>query len=149
MTVSKDDLLPVQRSFFDLDSFETVTVQKEFNPPDRPESVEVALSHLGNDANKLLEIIHVGMIAEARRIAAEGDEGWLLLDDEGNPAGPFTGIRADNKAVNSLRLTLAKTTYGLNKDSTPEQKKAAKQAAMDLIASTPAIKEGLRKSAAK
>jgi len=140
--------LRIQKGVFDLDAFESVTLVKEveFAPV---ESTEAALARLGNDAAKFLAIINEGLEAETRRIAREDTSDWRTLTDDDEINGAFEGTMADEKAVNALVLTLAKTTFGYSKDADKGIKKAAKQMAMELIAATPVIKEGLRKSAAK
>ena len=137
----------VQRTIFDLDSFEEVTLVKtiEFEPV---ASVQDALVALGNDSAKLLEVINDGLLAEKRRIAGGEAGDWHTFTDEGEVNGPFTGTPANMKAVNALTLTLAKTVYGFNGDMTKDQKRTAKESARAMIASTPAIREGLKKTAA-
>ena len=139
--------VPVQKTFFDLDTFADVTLKKEFDfvPVG---SVDEALARLGNKADRLLEIVNQGLIGEQRLTEYRKPEGWQILNDEGELAGPFSGTPADQKQVNALVLTLAKTVFGFNKDMTAEQKNAARASAMEMIKNTPAIKAGLQKSAA-
>ncbi len=136
----------VRRSVFDLDSFEDVTLIKSYTAP-TVASVQEALAHLGNDSGKLIEIINAGLDKHAEKAASIEPTGWLQENEEGEPTA-FSGTQADNKKVNSLVLTLAKTVFGFEKGMTREQKQAAKQSAGEMIRNTAAIKEGLRKSAA-
>jgi hypothetical protein len=45
-------------------------------------------------------------------------------------------------------LTLAKTVFGFSKSMSREEKSTAKDSALEMIKTTPAIKAGLQKSAA-
>lgn len=139
--------LRVQRTIFDLDSFAEVTLAKEidFAPVT---SVQDALARLSNDSGKLISIVNEGLRAEARRIAGGDPRDWRSLNEDGDVNGAFAGTVADPKAVNALVLTLAKTVFGYSQDLSKDQRQAAKDSAMGMIASTPAIKEGLKKSAA-
>lgn len=138
---------PVQRTIFDLDTFTEVTVLHDREAAPEIVSIDQALSLLGNDSKALFAIIQEGLDAEIGRKVGESVDGWYTKDDEGN-AAPFAGTRADTDAVNSLVLTLCKTVFGWNKDLTLDQKKALKAQAMTMIQNTPAIKDGLKKSAA-
>ncbi len=137
----------VQRSIFDLDTFAEVTVFQYHDKAPEITSVAQALELLGNDSKKLFEIIQGGIEADIKREAGDRADGWLQETDEGEEV-PFVGTRADMDAVNKLRLTLAKTVFGLDKSMSNEVKNALKTNAMEMIQNTPAIKEGLKKSAA-
>lgn len=142
-----DVKLRVQRSIFDLDTFETVTLVKEFEHQEAS-SVQDALQRVGGSNEKLLSIINEGLRAEARRQEGSRAEGWRIFDDNGEPNGPFAGTPADDKVVNALVLQLAKAIFGYSKDGSAEEKRAAKEQAINMIKSTPTIKDGLKKSAA-
>lgn len=137
----------VQRTVLDLDTFEDVTLQKEFDFSP-VSNVEEAAARLGNDANKLLKVINDGLLAETRREVAKATDGWKVLEDDGTATEDFKGTPANSKIVNGCVLNLAKTVFGFSKDMTPEQKKAAKVQARELVKSTPPILNGLKKSAA-
>ena len=139
----------VERTVFDLDSFEEVNLVKEveYTPVT---SIEEALAKLENDAAKLLDVLNSGLLEVVKNAAAEENDGWHTYDDEKPEEinGEFSGTIADMKAVNSLTLTLAKTVYGFAKGLPKSAKKAAKESARELIRTTDSIKDGLRKSAA-
>lgn len=139
--------LRVQRSVFDLDAFEDVTLVKEFEHQE-VDSVQEALARVANNQEKLLSIINEGLRAEARRKEANSADGWRTFTDEGDVNGIFSGTIADPKAVNALVLTLAKTVFGYSKDMSNDQKRAAKASAESMIKNTQAIRDGLKKSAA-
>ena len=138
----------VQKTVFDLDSFDEVTLVKEFEYAP-VETIEDALARLGNDSAKLLEVLNDGLREEVRAQIRETSTGWHTFDDEKPEEinGEFAGTVADPKSVNALVLTLAKTVFGFSKDLTKEQKRSAKESAVDMIRSNDAIKAGLRKSA--
>jgi hypothetical protein len=140
----------ITQTVFDLESFAEVTLVKEAPPFQEVSSVDEALSRIGNDSNKLLEVINRGLVDEYRNQIREDENiPWHTFDEEGEVNGPFEGTIAETKSVNALVLTLAKTVFGYVKDMPKELKKAAKASAMEMVKSTDAIKAGLRKSAAK
>jgi hypothetical protein len=138
--------VPVQKSFFDLDTFADVVLVKEgsFTPV---EDTASALARVGNDAAKFLELVNEGLRAEYQRTLREDPNGWQLKDEEGK-LSDFSGTPADSVAVGALVLNLAKTVYGYSKDLDAKGKAAAKDSAMELIKSTPAIRAGLQKNGA-
>lgn len=140
-------MIRVEKQIFDLKSFEEVPVVKEasFTPA---ESVEAALTTLGNSNDRLLAVINKGLQSELKRTLKNDPDGWHTYDDEGAVNGEFDGQPADVKKVNSLVLTLAKTVYGFTKDMPIEAKRAAKENAIKMIKETEAIRAGLAKSAA-
>lgn len=139
--------LTVQKTIFDLDTFSeaTVVINGEFSPV---ANTQEALARVGNDTAKFLELVNEGLRAEAQRSLRTSVSGWHSLTDEGEVNGEFSGTIADIKAVNALVLTLAKTVFGYSKDLGAEQKKGAKESAMGMIKNTPAIRDGLKRSAA-
>lgn len=140
----------IQKSVFDLDTMEEVTLVKTPPPMQEVTSIDELLARVGNDSTKMLKIVNDGLEDEYRKAFAENpEEAWHTFDDEGEPNGEFTGTIAEPKAVNSLILTLAKAVFGFSKEMTKDQKKAAKASAVEMIKTTEAIKDGLRKSAAK
>jgi hypothetical protein len=142
--------LQVQKTVFDLETFEEVTLVKEFEFSPVT-SIEDALSRLGNDGEKLLKVLNDGLIDETRNRVREDNDGWHTFDEEkeGEINGAFTGKIADQKSVNNLVLTLAKTVFGFTKDMSKDQKRAAKSSAMEMIKSNESIKAGLQKSAVR
>ena len=146
--------IPVTKTVFDLDIFDEVSLIKnlDFVPAENTSEV---LERIGGDASKMLELLNEGLRAELVRNARSEKSGWhtFELDAEGEETekvnGPYTGTPADMKAVNSLKLTLAKTVFGFSKEMTKPEKQKAKADAIEMIKSTPAIKAGLQKAAAK
>ncbi len=146
--------IPIQKTVFDLDSFSEVTLIKyfDFTPV---ESVNEALAAVGNDSVKFISIINEGLKAERRRIenADLASFRTFAKDEDGEETkevnGPFNGTIADPKMVNDLVLTLAKTTFGYEKDSTKEEKRTAKDLAMAYVRTAEPIKAGLKARALK
>lgn len=138
----------IQKTVFDLESFEDVTLVKEvpFSPV---AAIDEALARLGNDSAKLLAVVNDGLRSELRSTERDNSEGYFLADEDGKPSGEtFAGIAADNAKVNAVVLAMAKSVFGLNPSMSKEQKRAAKDSAVNLVRTTPAIVEGLRVSAA-
>lgn len=147
MTPTTNKTITVQRTVFDLDTMSDVLLIKEvaFSPVT---NAQEALHRLGNDSSKLLAVINEGLEAEARRSAVSDNSiPYVQEDEEGNKT-PFAGTPADSKAVNSLVLTLAKTIFGYSKDSSPDQKRASKDKAFEMIKANEAIRAGLKENAA-
>lgn len=145
---------PIQKTVFDLDTMEEVLLVKavpDFKPAENSHEV---LARVGNDSAKMLELLNNGLRLAEREAVADGKEPWHTfgVNDEGEYTdevnGPFTGTIADSKAVNALKLTLAKTVFGFVKSLSKEEKAMAKSNALEMIKNTPTIKAGLQKSAA-
>lgn len=144
----------VEKPVFDLGSFEDVTLVKafEFMPP---ADVNEALTRLGGDTAALMAVITSGMLDSYKSTLRKTSDGWHTYEEDadGEPTekinGEFQGQVADSKKVNTLKLSLAKSVFGFEKGMTKEQKRAAKESAVDMIRNTPAIREGLAKTAAQ
>lgn len=145
--MSETKQVPMQKTFFDLATFADVTLKKSFDFTPVA-SVDEALSRLGNDAKRLIEIVNEGLINEQRRTEYQNADGWQAVDEDGDIVGPFTGVPADSKVVNDMVLKMAKYVFGYSKDMTAEQKRAAREQAIEFIKSNETIKAGLQKSAA-
>ena len=145
---TKSNEPPITKTLFDLDSFEEVTLVKPapFTPVT---SMSEGLARINNDASKALDIFNKGLrLLERERIASDSEIPWMLEDEEGN-LSEFSGTPADNGVVNALRLNLAKSIFGYNNAKTPEERKAAKQKALDFIKSNEQIKSGLKENASQ
>ncbi len=138
---------PITATIFDLDVCEEVKLVKpfEFKPVG---STQEALARVGNDSARFLEAVNYGLYQEAREQEREKANGWHTVDEDGETNGEFKGTMADIKKVNQLQLTLAKTVFGYSKDLDSKAKASAKEAAMNMIKSTDAIRNGLKTSAA-
>jgi hypothetical protein len=139
-----------QKSVTDLDTFESVTLKKRgnFTPVT---STQEALSRLGNNAEKFLQVINDGLEQEyGSSLINDPNSPWLVEDEEGNFT-EFSGTPADDAKVNALVLNLAKTTFmeGDWKNSSLEQKRAARKAAVEFIKGNEVIVAKLRDNAAR
>lgn len=139
--------LRIERSVFDLDTMDEVSLVKVFQF-DEVGNPNEALARVGNDSAKFLKIINDGLRAEAKRNAVSDPTIPWKSETEDGKVEDFKGTPADSKKVNALVLTLAKTIFGFGKDMNREQKRTAKDSAMEMIKSNTAIKEGLKKNAA-
>lgn len=133
----------------DLSTFEDVTLYKVVVPPARVEKVNDALALLGNDHSKLMSIINQGLAADAVATSRKNMEGWCKMDDDGKQTTEvFSGQLASTEVVNPIVLMFAKLSFDYESATTPEAKKAAKQAAKDYIRTVPKILEDIQKKSA-
>jgi hypothetical protein len=114
-------------------------------------SVAEASDRLQNNTNKLIEVINRGLRVEVMNAAAKDESiPWYVVDEDGKVTDQvFDGIPADEKIVNQLILTLAKSAFDYDKDAPIEERRAAKESAMQMIKDSPQIREGLRRKAEK
>jgi hypothetical protein len=145
--------VPVQKTFFDLDTLQDVTVRKTFVPSAPVTSLVGAAARLGNDQARLLEIVNAGLVSEEAAAVRANPDGWYLVEGAKMTDKPFTGTPANSKIANPMILTYMKYTVapslGLKwEDANAEQKKAIREATIKFIQDTPIIREGLKISAA-
>lgn len=133
---------PTQKTVFDLQKFDDIKLVKQYDVPQRPSTVEEALAVLGNDQSRLLDIVHKGLVAAAGDAAYNDPSGWQIEQEDGTLA-PYNGSYADEsktKLINGAVLNLAKLSAGGSWDTLPkEQKSKLKDAAVEVLRSTPAI----------
>ena len=132
---------PITRTVFDLSAFEEVKLSKPFVAPAKPGSVAEALVLVGNDSEKLLNLIYDGLLAEARDVQSQDIAGFVVEDEEGNET-PYTGKYADDKKtkiINGAVLNTAKMFAGGSWDSLKlDQKKVFKAQVVAMLRATPA-----------
>lgn len=139
----------IQKQIFDLETFSEKTLTKNFTVTPVA-SYQEFLARLGNDTAKVLELLNVALVSQAREEARNSDIGWhsFKVDEAGDEteevSGLYEGTPADVKTVNSLVLTLAKTVFGYSKDLKVEAKQAAKAKAAAMIKGNAEIREGLK-----
>lgn len=147
------ETIRVQKTLTDLSTLDDALLVKEgsFSPAN---DVAEALSAVGGDNTALLEVINDGLRSRAMQALRADGSGWhtFKLDESGEPTdeinGPFEGQVGDSKKINNLILSLAKSVFGFEKGMSKDAKKAAKESAIEMIKTTPAIKNGLAKTAA-
>jgi len=140
--------LKIQKTVFDLDSKDDVTVIKEvtFTPVD---STQAALTIVGHDAKKFLEIINAGLRDYTRdQATTDNSIPWMQEDEEGNKT-PFSGTmltEEKSKQLASNVLNMAKLLFGYAKDMLGgrDAKKAAKAKSLDMLLSNPQVVEALK-----
>lgn len=136
----------VTQTVFDLTSFDDVKLGKLVTLPTKPTTLEEALAAVGNDIEKLMNVIHEGLIADACDAAKTSVDGFQVIGEDGTLGDPYTGKYADEtkgKAINGAILSLAKL-FGYSKDAAPELKRELKAKALDLIKSNPAMLESIQ-----
>jgi hypothetical protein len=142
------EVLKIQKTVFDLDSKDDVTVIKEvtFTPV---ESMHQFTERVGNDAKKVLEIINAGLRDYTRESAMDDTSiAWMQEDEDGNKT-PFAGsllTEEKTKQLNANILNMAKLLFGYAKDMVGgrDAKKAAKEKAKNMLLDNPQIVEALK-----
>lgn len=138
-----------QQTVFDLDTFGSLTLYKDYTLPEKPASVESALASVGNDTNRLLDVIQFGLAEQARLQAASSQLGWSSKNDDEEFVA-YTGTFADEKlgkAIDGAVLNLAKAAFGYRKELSAEAKTASKQKAMEVIKSNPSVLQSIKEQA--
>lgn len=142
----------VQKTLTNLATLDDVLLVKEGKFVPVADAAE-ALSRLGGDNAALQEVINDGLKARAMQELRTTSGGWHTFkevdgetSDEIN--GPFEGQVGDSKKIGNLVLSLAKSVFGFEKSMSKEAKAAAKESAREFIRATPAIRDGLSKTAA-
>jgi hypothetical protein len=134
-----------QKQVFDLDSFERTTLYKMYDAPAPVTSVEQALAAVGNDTNRLIEVINDGLQALAGEQVRASNDGWMVEDEEENLV-PYTGSAANEtleKKLNAAVLAFAKL-QGYSKELSRDKKSELKGAAQDFIRSNPKMIESIK-----
>lgn len=148
MTPSTNGTKTVQLTVFDLTKFDSVTLKKEVSVPSRPESLEAALAACGNDKDKLLSMIHEGMVADAVETARNDVSGFREVTEDGELGEVYTGKFADEAAtdkINAIVLAIAKAN-GYDKSLDKDAKRKVKENARDFIRQNPAMIAGITAS---
>ena len=161
MTPTEISKVRTTKGGIDLESFEDVKLFKDVPTPAEPKSVQDALTVLGNDHAKLLKIIHSGLVQEAVASARNSDAGWLKFDENGKEtAEGFSGTLVSSEILNPVVLNLSrinpvevlrngnKVEITWDEAQDREEKRAVKDATLEMIRSTPRIVEGLKKKMA-
>lgn len=152
------ELAVTTKSGIDLASFEKVELFKKYQKPAPVTSVADALSRLGNDNKKLLQILDAGLSAEAGKAARNEDTGWLVFDEDGKETTTlYDGTLVSNEILNPVVLMFARLneTEVVRNDKVvsitwdeakgPEEKRAVKMAAIKMIQAQPATVAALKK----
>lgn len=140
-------MITVTSSVFDLDTMDEVSLVKtaEFSPAT---SAKEAMERLNNNPEAFLAAINEGLLTQAKQaLKKDTSSPWQTVDEDGKVVGAFSGTPANSKGVNTLILTLAKTIFGYAKDAKLEDKRAAKESALEMVRGNPQMKEGLKRSA--
>ncbi len=146
------------KSGISLESFEDVKLFKLVPATAPVTSVQDALTRLGNDHAKLLAIIHSGLQAETVNAARQDDSGWLKIDENGKDTSEtFEGSLVSSDILNPFVLAMSRvnpaTVLRAGKEveitwdecQSPEEKRAVKDATLEMIRTTPRIVANLKK----
>lgn len=136
----------VQRTVFDLLSFDDLKLVKTVTLPGKPTTLEEALAAVGNDSERLLNVIHEGLVAETKAAAYESIEGFCVTNEDGTAGDAYVGKFADEekgKLINNAILSLAKIN-GYSKDLGAEKKRELKEKATAFLRDNPAMLASLQ-----
>lgn len=147
MTPNGTNTAVVTTTVFDLTAFDDVKLTKTITLPTQPTTLDEALAAVGNDKAKLLNVIHEGLIAEAKENARTNMTGFHVVNDEGeaDPA-EYAGKYADEakgKLINNVILSFAKMN-GFSKDLPKEKKRELKEQATAFLRNNPAAIAGIQ-----
>ena len=101
----------VQRTVFDLATFDDVPLVKSVTIPQKPSTLEDALAAVGNDQAKLLNVIHEGLVSEAMEAGRNDLAGFHVVAEDGEPGEEYAGTIAteeQGKQINATVLNFAK-----------------------------------------
>lgn len=144
--------LEAVKDVFSLETMEDVQLVKTFVPIEKPASLQLALEAVGGNAEKLLDIIGQGLVAEQKSQIESSADGWMVKGEDGNLA-PYAGATADKTATRDLILSMAKSMFDYNNgdslvgEAKTNWRRDAKQAASDFIKANDAVKARLAKTA--
>jgi hypothetical protein len=139
------ETMKIQKTVFDLTAFAPVLLKKEVPPPEKPQDLESALAAVGNDKEKLLDIIYKGLTSAAREAATNDMSGFKVVNEDGELGEDYNGKFADEvqgDKINAAILVLAKL-QGYDKSLPPEKKKALKEKAADFLRANPAMLQSI------
>lgn len=143
----------VQKSGMSLETFDTVSLYKEVPEVPAVTSVDDALARVGNDGQKLLNLLTEGLQSLAIEEARTAEAGWLAKDENGNPTGtPFSGQLANPDDVNPVVLQFAKLMHGYDEATSRKDadgRRKAKEAAIATIKGMPNVMQALQAKASK
>jgi hypothetical protein len=143
--------LKIQRTVFDLSTFDNVLLYKFVPAPARPKDIKQALDLVGGRTERLMELIYDGLVADLRKSEYLKIEGFRLPNEEtkdGSGGPEYTGSFADDTKkdlINAAVLNFAKI-LGYDKDLSPEKKDSIKEQARDLIRKNPEMVRSIQES---
>jgi len=146
MTPNATFTAKVQRTVFDLTAFDDVTLVKTITLPNAPTSLEEALAAVGNDTERLMSVIHEGLVADAKEVARNDMSGFMIQPEEGEPTEIYAGKFADDakgKRIGNAILALAKMN-GYEKSLPKEEKSKLKERATAFLRDNPAMMSNLQ-----
>ena len=157
-TPSGPKMRTVQRSGMSLESFDDVKMFKKVEEVAPVTSIQDALARLGNDEARLYKIITGGLMEETLEAARNSQNSWNLYDSEGKETSEvFTGSLVSTEILNPVVLTFARINPTVvQRDGKPveitwdeaknaDEKRAVKDATLQMIKDTPRIVDQLRK----
>lgn len=138
----------VQKTVFDLKSFDKVTLIKEIDLPNKPTNIQEALEMLGGKTDKLMEVIYDGLCNDRRESAKSDIKGFRILEGENEDelGEEYTGTFADGdkmQLINNAVLSIAKM-QGYSQEMSKEKRDELKERARQFLRDNPAMLQGLQ-----
>jgi hypothetical protein len=116
--------------------------------PAKPASIDEALRLYENKADEVLNLIYVGMEAQATDKAQDDMTGWHTTDEDTGDITEeaYEGSYADAakyKLINAAVLNIAKI-QGYNQEMTAAEKQAIKASVREMLRNTPALLKSIQ-----
>lgn len=141
----------INRTVFDLAKFEDVKLTKTITLPNKPANIQEALTAVGGDTEKLLNVIYEGLVADASDTARDQIDGFKVIGEDGEPGELYIGKYADeekSKLIGNAVLSMAKM-FGYDKSLPVAKKNELKDRAMAFLKENPAILASIQFEGAK
>jgi hypothetical protein len=129
------------KTVLDLGSFDKVTLIKNVPLPEKPKTLAEATALVGNNMDRLMELIFQGLSTEAIEKAREDQSNWFVMDGPQKFGAAYTGSFADEAKtdnINLMILNLAKAG-GYNQDLPLAERNRLKDQAKAFIKANPAM----------
>lgn len=152
-SASTDNIKRIQKTVFDLATFKNVTLYNDVEQPKKPVDMVEAQQIVKGDTNRLLNLIHVGLLAETNEAASKNfPEGFKYcradypLDPNKRPAleEAYTGSYAEGEKkamINAAVLNMAKMIASATNEEVAQKHK---DQAMEIIRANPVMLKGIQ-----
>lgn len=141
MTPTAIETQTATMTVFDLKTFDDVKLTLDVPLPAKPTTLEEALAAVGNDSQKLLDVIHEGLAADAIVQAKKNPHQFFVVEDGTQTTKLYDGTFADEakgKLINNAILALAKMN-GFEKSLDPKKKAELKERATQFLRENPSM----------
>lgn len=140
-SVSSGQVKTTTKTVLDLGTFDKVTLIKNVPLPEKPKTLAEATALVGNNMDRLMELIYQGLATESVEKAREDSSNWFVMDGANKFGAAYTGSFADEAKtdnINLMILNLAKAG-GYNQDLPLAERNRLKDQAKAFIKANPAM----------